>query len=269
MNWLKVIKAEIYKQHKNSFHSTKAYFSLLIWPILNLINAYLCYKPFNLNDLKLYRINTSDELISFLLIGFFTYISFKSLMQSALQMSYERSNGTLETIFLSPANRLSLIYGRSLGFIFGNIWMFFAFTFFIMCYIGSIPIYNLVYFPICFILIVISATLWGGLLNTIFLFSRDASILFMIIDDPMMLFSGVRIPLTLFPIWAQVISFIFPLTHVLAVVRDLMLFGDISLSSWNHLLYLLSELLFMFMITLFLLPKAEKHARINGELTFY
>jgi ABC-2 type transport system permease protein len=269
MNWLKVVKGEIYKQHRNSFHSKITYFSLLIWPILHFSNAYFSYKPFSLDNLKFIQLDSNDKLISFLLIGFLTYLSFKSLMQSAWQMSYERSNGTLETIFLSPANRLSILYGRTLGALFENIWMFFVFTIFMLFIIGAIPIAHIIYLPVCFLLIIVTATFWGGLLNAIFLFSRDASILFMILDDPMMLFSGVRIPVALFPVWAQVIGFIFPLTHVLFVIRDLLLLGTLSPSSINSLWYLVIELALMLMITLLVVKRAEHHARVNGNLTFY
>lgn len=269
MDWLKVVKAEVYKQHKNTFHSKVTYFSLLIWPVLHFTNAYLSYKPFKLDNLSSFDLNSNEKLLTFLLIGFLTYLTFKSLMQSAWQMSYERSNGTLETIFLSPANRLSILYGRTLGSLFENIWMFFVFTCLMLVVLKVIPLYHIIYVPLCYILIIVTATLWGGLLNAIFLFSRDASILFMILDDPMLLFSGVRIPVLLLPIWAQLIGFLFPLTHVLFLIRDLLIRGEISTRSYYSLGYLIVELILMLLITLLLVRKAEKQSRKNGDLIFY
>lgn len=43
-----VIKAEIKKQQKHDYHSAFVYLSLLIWPILGLLEVYYTYKPFSL-----------------------------------------------------------------------------------------------------------------------------------------------------------------------------------------------------------------------------
>lgn len=206
--------------------------------------------------------------MTFLIIGFLGYLTFKSLMQSAWQMGSERKNGTLEMVFLSPANRLAIIYGRALGAIFQNVWMFLVFSILVVYLIGGVPVGNVVYMPICFVLIIITATIWGGLLNVIFLFTRDAGILFMILDDPMLLFSGVRIPTVLFPVWAQMISVIYPLTQVLNIMRGLLI-GEVHNNLIEPIITLLIISVIMILLTFLLLKKAERNARINGEFTFY
>jgi ABC-2 type transport system permease protein len=262
-----IIKAEVIKQHRNWFHSHVIYFSLLIWPIITLMNAYYSYKPFDLSQKVLRGFNSEQSIILFLITGFLGYVCFWSLVQSAWQMGSERQNGTLEIIFLTSASRITIMYGRALGALFENIWMFFIFCVFNMIYIKEISLTNLIYLPLSFIILMISAVVWGGLMNVIFLFSRDASILFNIFDEPMVLFSGVRIPTTVFPLWAKAIAVLFPLTHSLSIIRSLLMKGYIE--SFVSIYKWLCSLFIMVVFTIWMLKKAEKHARQTGNLTFY
>lgn len=216
----------------------------------------------------MYGVDVEQSLIAFLITGFMGYNFFWSMVQSASQMGLERISGTLETIFLSPVNRLALVYGRALGALFENIWLFSVFSVFVLFSSGNITIRNILCLPVMFVVLVLSAMVWGGFMNVIFLFSRDASYLFNILDEPMVLFAGVRIPISAFPLWAKVISTIFPLTHSLILVRNLFKYNSLS-GSIMDIIYLLITLLIMILLTIFLLKKAEKHARTSGDFTFY
>lgn len=108
-----VIKAEIEKQQKHDYHSAFVYLSLLIWPILGFLEVYYTYKPFSLTGYM--GISESKELLAFLGTGFMSYTCFWSMVQNAWSMAnQERKGGTLEITFLSPANRLAMMYGRAL-----------------------------------------------------------------------------------------------------------------------------------------------------------
>lgn len=267
-NAFQIIKAEIKKYHRNTFNSKKTYFSLLIWPIILFLNSYYSYKVFNLNQSVWKSFNSTNAIITFLITGFLGYNCFWSLVQSGWQMRLERQDGTLETIFLSSVNRISMIYGRVLGALFENIWMFFLFCIFVIVYSKGIPIRNIIYIPFAFIILIVSATVWGGLMNVIFLFSRDASVLFNIFDQPMALFSGVRVPTMIFPLWAKVISVIFPLTHALVIIRSMIIDGKMFIYNKNfYILIILNTCIVIF--TIWLLKAAERHARITGNLTLY
>lgn len=267
-NIVQILKAEIIKQHRNIFHSKIVYFSLLIWPIINFINAYYSYKPFDLSASIWKEFASEQTILFFLITGFMGYICFWSLVQSAWLMGFERQHGTLETIFLSPANRMAIIYGRTLGALFENVWMFFIFSVFLVVWTRGFPLGNILYMPISFFVLMISATVWGGLMNVIFLFSRDAGILVTIFDEPMVLFSGVRIPPIVFPIWAKIIATFFPLTHVLIIIRGLLIQGSVS-KVLIDIYGLCITILIIVLLTVFLLKKAERNAREKGNLTFY
>lgn len=268
-NALKVIGAEIKKQHQHNFNSYSIYFSLLLWPILHFLNTYYTYKSFDLTKASMLSglINSNQSLLIFLITGFMGYNFFYSMVQSAWQMGIERLNGTLETVFLSPANRLAIAYGRSLGALFQNVWMFSVFSFIILMSSRNFNVNNIVYIPLAFLILIISATVWGGLMNVIFLFSRDAGVLHNILDDPMEFFSGVRVPTTTFPLWAKAFSTIFPLTHSLTLVRNILI--SPTTSYIGDVIKLCISLAIIFVLTIFLLKLAERNARRTGSLTFF
>lgn len=264
-----VMGAEIRKQHRHNFHSLSIYFSLLLWPILAFINTYYIYKPFNLvsNTQASGVVNSAQSLIIFLITGFVGHNFFYSMVQSAWQMGVERQNGTLETVFLSPANRLAIAYGRSLGALFQNVWMFSAFSILMIIWSKGFSIDSILYTPVAFIILTVSATVWGGFMNVIFLFSRDAGILNNILDTPMEFFSGVSVPSASFPLWAKVISVIFPLTHSLVIFRSTL--SGMGGIHFGDVIRLSISLIIIIIITFILIKLAERNARRTGNLTFY
>ena len=262
-----VIKAEILKQQRHDYHSAFIWFSLLVWPILGFLEVYYSYKPFEFTGYM--GMSNGKELLAFLGTGYMAYTCFWSMVQNAWSMAnQERRSGTLEIIFLTPANRLAMCYGKALGALIQEVWMFCCFCLFILIYTGTISFSNLVMLPFIFLLLIISSTVWGGMLNTVFMFSRDASIIMDIFDTPMVLFSGSRIPVSCFPQWAKVLSLIFPLTYCINIMRFVLnvqgrkeWIGDIT-----GLAVCLSV---MIAITLLLMRKSEQHNRDTGELQFY
>lgn len=265
---LLVIKAEIVKQQRHDYHSAFVYLSLLVWPILGFLEVYYTYKPFVLTGYM--GISNSRDLLAFLGTGFMAYTCFWSMVQNAWSMAnQERRGGTLEIAFLSPANRLAMNYGRALGALIQETWMFCCFCIFILIYMGAIGMHNLLLLPLVFVLLIVSSTIWGGMLNSIFMFSRDASIIMDVFDAPMTLFSGTRLPRSCFPQWAKNISLLFPLTYCINIIR-FVLNIRVENQGWIvDLLELVVCLSVMIAITVFLTYRVEKHNRETGELQFY
>jgi ABC-2 type transport system permease protein len=261
-----LIKAEMLKQHRNWFLSRFVYFSLLIWPILQLLTNYFAFKPFNLELAQWPMIANINDLMSFLIIGHLALLCFWSLMQAAWQTGYERETGTLEIIFLSPANKRVLMYGRALAAIVQNAWMFFVFSLALLFLFADFKWEWLWQLPLSLIVLTITSVIWGALLNVIFLFSRQAVFLYDICDEPMQLFAGVNLPVSLFPIWAKAISVIFPLTYVLLAMRALLLEGYWH---WGAIAGLLVINTSMVWLTGFLLRKAESFTRKHGNYNLY
>lgn len=265
---LLVIRAEIMKQQQHEYHSAFVYFSLLIWPIFGFLEVYYTYKPFSLTGYM--GISDSRELLAFLGTGFMAYTCFWSMVQNAWSMAgQERKGGTLEIAFLSPANRLAMNYGRALGALVQEVWMFCCFCACVLVYTGVVRLQNLLLLPFIFLLLILSSTVWGGMLNAVFLFSRDAEIVMNLLDTPMTLFSGTRIPSSCFPGWAKLVSLIFPLTYCLNIIRFVLEIQEADGGWAGNLAALGVCLIVMIAITVFITRKAEGHNRKTGALQFY
>lgn len=269
IEWFNLFISELKKEHRNIFHSPLIYFSLFIWPVIGFITTYYAFKPFQLDsNSPLNRFINPDNLILFLLTGYLAYIFFWSLVQSAWQMSYERQSGTLEMIFLTPVHRLAFVYGRSFSYLVEGVWLFTIFTVISLFFIDGIT-FNLWSIFLAFVTLLVSAIIWGGFLNTIFLFSRDAGFLYTILDEPMSIFSGVKLPPLAFPLWAKIIALCFPLTYSLQILRLLVIEQTSFTEIIPYLFALIAVLTILVITTVLLLKKAEQHMKTTGNMVLF
>lgn len=263
-----IICGEIKKYYKLSLKERKNIYVTFLWPILIFIHTYFSYKPFWGMNINFAEFKNTRDLLDFLIIGVLTYNCFFSLVRSALFMRREREDGVLELIMLSPANKIALMYGRTLGAFIQNTWMFWGFSILVMGITNGFAWVPLKLLKI-FLIISVFSCVWGGFINTIFLFSRDAEIVFYLLDEPMMFFSGVKVPVRVFPFIGKIIAFCFPLTYVLIWVRAIWseeqkyIVHEIIIGG----IYIYFILIVFF--TIVLLKYAEKHLMDYGDASFY
>lgn len=268
--FLRVLKAEMVKHHKDYFHNKTIYISIFLWPALTFISAYYGYKPFKIEGAEgIMSYLNEDNLIIFMLFGYMSLIFFRSLVQSAWIFSRERIYGTLELIYLSPANRMAFIMGNAVSSLFEGMWLFAVFSGAIFIFkAGSLNI-NFTAAFVGFILLAVLSTLWGMMLNALFLYSRDSGFLFTVLDEPMEVFAGIKVPSAVFPVWARIISFIFPLTYCAEVLRRALLNGEGLGSLIGFILISIGIGAVMLLITIFLLKLGEAHAKKTGSMSLF
>lgn len=270
MNLLNVIWAEMKKSHRHNFNNRLMYFSLFVWPVIQFVDSYYAFKPFNLGqDSPLSRFVPVEKLGLFLITGCLAYIFFWSLVQSAWMMGYEREQGTLEIILLTPAPRTLVMFSRAAANLIEAVWLFSIFAVLTILFMGGLHVAHWWLIPIAVVILMFSAIVWGGFLNTIFLFSRDAGFLYTIFEAPMAFFSGVRMPVMAFPLWAKMIACVFPLTFVLNILRSIVLDGKNLSAIFQPLLELFLILLCLIIASFILVRYAEKHAKETGNLTLF
>lgn len=228
---LRVLNGEIRKQKNNYFNSWGAYVSFIIWPLLTLFSVWFSYKNHNISYLSKFGIKSETDLFTYLLTGCLEYNCFWLMVQSAFFMRNERENGTLEVIFLTPASRLGIVYGRAMGSLYQALWLGVIYGISLLAierYVLRVTAILFILYPVT----LLSAIIWGGFMNTIFLFSRDIEFWFDVSDEPMKLFSGVNVPISKLPQFFRCISAIFPLTYCLEMVRAILLQRELVLYYW-------------------------------------
>ncbi|MCR4635576.1 MAG: ABC transporter permease [Butyrivibrio sp.] len=266
--FFKVVLAESYKQHRNYFNNKMIYVSLFLWPVLSFMASYYSYKAFDFEGCAISYINSCNILI-FLLIGYMAMSFFRSVVQSAWRFSQERQSGTLEYIYLSPASRLAVLIGNALSSVFESS--------IVMLVFGCLMIFsnrrslqvNVVGTVVVVPIFLIMALLWGVFINACFLYSRDTDFLFTILEEPMEIFSGVKIPVSIFPGWARLISCIFPLTYALEALRQVTLNNSGLETIKITVIISILIIIVLLAVTLITIHIVEQHVRKTGNIILF
>ncbi|MGC5325452.1 ABC transporter permease [Brevibacillus sp. SYSU BS000544] len=265
----RTFRAEIAKQHRELSGGKMVFFSLLFWPVLTFFTSYFAMKPYrDGSGSALAQVIGEGSIPLFLVSGFMVFQLFWTVVQSAWTFEWERRQGTLEIIYLTPASKIAFLFGRSVYSLFNGIWMFFVFsalTFLLVADLGQV---NWGYLVLSLAFMTISAVIWGAFLCSICLFSRDSGFLYYIFHSPMDLFGGVRIPPAVFPIWAKLLSIFFPVTYCLFMLREA-LNGHVT-QMWWWMALVLTVLNILILLTTFrTLQRAEQHSRKHGNWVMF
>ncbi len=266
--FLKTLNAEIKKQHRNYFYSRTIYISLFLWPVLSFITTNYSFKAFDLTKSRIPYI-TPDNVVVYLLLGYMCMSFFRSLVQSAWRFSFERFHGTLELIFLSPGNRAAVLLGNAVSSLFESVAVIVVFTVSVLVLKAEVLNVQLLPCIAVFLLVTCMAVVWGMFLNSLFLFSRDTNFLYTVLEEPMEIFSGVKVPVTLFPLWAKVIGAVFPLTYAIEAVRRIMLMESSLYEVRTFILIGLVIIVVLLFAISRILRIVEKHIRVTGNLTLF
>ncbi len=265
---LKIIKAEIIKQHKNYFHNKVIYISLFLWPVLDFITTWYNFQNFNLDKSNLEWLDATNFTV-YLILGYIFLHIFRSLVQSAWNFSLERYGGTLELMYLTPANNQAILLGNTLSsFIEGSICML-VFGLGIFIFNSDTLNINLISCMVIFLITCILATLWGMFLNAIFLYSRDSSWMFTVLDEPMGVFGGTIVPINLMPFWAKILGSLFPITYMLEAMKKAV-FQNLALFELKR--YLMIGIIWIIVLYLLVsctLILAQRHSKETGNFTLF
>lgn len=270
--FLRVVQAEALKQHRTLFGSKLAFFSLFVWPALQLATTYYAFKPILEAPGLVARWPLAVDqrgVLLFVTTGALGYTFFWSLVQSAWQFSWERFSGTLELMLLSPANRLVLVLANGAAALIQSTWLFLSFVVALVALVGGLQVAHPLMFVVAFVGLLVPALAWATLLNSVFIFTRDSSFLYTILEEPMSFFAAVRIPPLALPTWVRMVGPLFPLTISLVVLRGALLERASFTKLGLPLLFLAVLSMGMLMAAAWLLRKGEDNARRSGSLTLF
>lgn len=131
-----------------------------------------------------------------------------TLFASSFTLSYDRMNGTLDNILMSPTNLFDVICGRSIWNTFiGLINMVLVYVFARLIFFAPLTIADPIGFVLALCITLISLASIGLLFSLAFVLSRRSYILTSILEYPIYVISGAVVPITILPEWMQHISF--------------------------------------------------------------
>lgn len=268
----RVLIAEAFKQVRSYWGQSINVVSEVLYPALYFAVAYYMFRPF-------YSAHTvpkwlpggrGDALALFLLTGFLGFTIFQRLLWSALNMIWmEREGGTLEALYMTPANRFGLLIGAAAGGMVRVVYLYFAFILAAVLFFSSWSVANPWMVLVAFVSVFVPGVAWGALADSFLLFARDSSAFVSVMQAPLNFFSGVRFPVQLLPGWMQAISAIIPLTWSLNVVRASLLEGRTFAQVLPQFSLSLGLSAVCLAVAQWNMQRAERRAKELGTLVLY
>jgi ABC-2 type transport system permease protein len=164
---------------------------------------------------------------------------------------------------------VAVLLGNAVSSVFESVILIVVFTASILIIKSDVLYVQIIPCLVVFLLVTGMAVVWGIFLNSLFLFSRDSGFLYTILEEPMEIFSGVKVPTMLFPLWAKAIAAVFPLTYAIEAVRRVMLLGS-SLYDIRGFLFIGSIIIVILILAiLFILKLVERHVRSTGNMALF
>lgn len=176
------IFAEFLRCSKLNTLSFNGIVASIIWPLLGLLTTLFTYKSFNLKLFTRFGINSHSDFLIFLLSGFVSLSFYSAMTTQALSIQRDREDGTLQIIYISPANRFGLLLGRALSGFPQIIFSFVLIYFYIFLISSGNPFIKIMFYAIAGMILFISASLWGTFMCALYLVSRNTSIWYILFN---------------------------------------------------------------------------------------
>ncbi|MGL4695554.1 hypothetical protein [Enterococcus larvae] len=266
MKKLVLFKAELRRTFLNDSINSFYLFSMILWPVVSFIQLGYNYQIFPIESLKIAGIHSQKELLYFVFIGYCALTFFQNIVQSAWRLGYERQQGTLSQIFMTPVNKLKWLYSRTFAMLFGNAWFFLLLFIIGNLWYTGITIRSLLTVLLSAILISVGGLVWGAFIVSFFVILRDGTILYVFLEGPQEAFSGVKVPLSASPILIRIIGSVFPLSYTIIFLRNLLVTKQ---SFAVESLYFFGINSFLILLTTVILKYGETYMRKTGNFDLY
>lgn len=210
MNSTSVIYTSMIVQIKQTFARNMFRFTLFISPLLFVIILG-----------EMFRYTAADNFITYVVLGGGLWSLWTSIaFSSAGDIHRERYSNTLSIIFSAPADFRLILLGKILGTTLLSLGSFFiTVTYATLLYSTPILIKNIPLFVISFGLMVVSFVIMSIFLAYLLTLSRKTTIFMNCLEIPFAILWGFAFPIEVLPRGVQFISYIFPPTWAVRLLR--------------------------------------------------
>lgn len=235
-----------------------------VFPILYFVALYLTYTVSGRDVVSGYPVS------GFLLVGVLGLVLWSSnLWASGYAIEFERREGTLQTLFLSPASRSAVVLGYGAG----SLLIMVGPTAIVLI---SIALLLHVQFAISSLSAVVlsitgmflAAISLGYVLAGFFVLTRRANVIANFVQSPVLLLSGAVLPVQELPSSLQLFARVFPLSHGMDAVRESLPAGATVGDVQGNLIGILVSSGMLMLVGWFLLRRVERDARDGAELDY-
>ena len=246
----------------------------LIWPIpLLAVNIY-SYRALGTDD-SISGIISRDFGISnfagMVIIGTIVYLLYNRLLWGAgISLQSERWMGTIEALFMTPANRMTVLFASGVSSLAEGAWWIgciFVLSWMIFGVEPSISSWLAIIVGILSTMIALISV--GVFFASFFVLTRAADQMASALQAPIRFFSGVVFPVSALPQLLQFVAYILPVTYGIQAMRKAVLTGGDITSISQELVLLYAFAVVLTVAGYFTLKALEKQAKRKGTLYLY
>ena len=250
------------------------FISLLIWPVIFPLGYIFTAKALSGTDgnslAAFSNITGTNDYTTYMLIGTTMWMWINTMLWSfGSSLRTEQVRGTLESNWLCPVPKISLLLGYSiLDMLFSILYLTIAILEFKLVYnfklVGN-PIVVLLVF-----LVSIPAIYGiGFIFASLVLWAKETNSMVFLVRGLMMIFCGITYPLAILPNWMQNVSKFIPLTYSINALRTVIISGANIRDIKNELIILLIFGIVLMTLGLIAFNYTQKKAKDLGSLGQY
>ncbi len=238
------------------------------WIIPSIIAPFI----FTTVTLFLFRHAGGDLLLYAVLGGGVLGMWGNTIHSSSWSIGYDRMNGTLEAIMVTPAPLSSVVFGRCLWNSF--LGLLNALAVFLVAQFAfgiDVTIQNPVGFIIALTATLLSLSVLGMVFGAFYVVTRASSAFFQILEFPIYVLSGAVFPLIILPEWSRPLSYVIPATWGAEALKisTLSSYDSLGIGYYGALgMTVLTTVAFL-LLSLWLFTHLERRAKVNGTLVRY
>jgi ABC-2 type transport system permease protein len=245
----------------------------IIWPIpllaLNIYTYYAFGTPEDIAQrLQSYGISSFAGMI---IIGTIIYLFYNRLLWgTGFSIQSERWMGTIEVLFLTPANKMTVLIACGISSVVEASWWIVSIFLLSSLIFGVTPnISSWLAVFVCLISTIAALVSIGVFFAGFFVLTRAADNLASGLQAPIRFFSGVAFPVTALPQMLQYISYLIPVTYGISTMRKTILASGNLSAVWFELLCLYIITTIFLIAGQFCLKIVERQAKKKGTLYQY
>jgi ABC-2 type transport system permease protein len=196
-----------------------------------------------------------------------------TIFGSGYSISYDRYNGTVEPIMLSPSNLADVIAGRSIWNTFiGLINALLVFAVAELMFHTGLTVADPIAFFAMLVLTLGSLACIGLMFSACFIWTRRTSALFAVLEFPIYILSGAMVPVSVLPEGLRYISYVLPPSWGVDALKLSALGGypeAIGTGILTDTVIMLALMIVYVIAAAALFRIIERNVRISGSLTRY
>lgn len=265
----------IFKKEFRIFLRYPSWFiSALIWPIIFPFGYLFTVKALSGTDAQsletFSNFSGTADYVGFILIGTTMWMLMNTMLWSfGTSLRTEQIRGTLESNWLCPVPKITLLLGYSLWQIFSS------FVYLLISIIEFKLIYNFRFIgsPLLSLLIIIlslpSIYGIGFIFASLVMWQKEANSMVFLVRGIMSLFCGITYPLAVLPNWMKSISNIIPLTHSISALRSVISAGATIGDIKSQIYYLIFSGIVLMILGFLAFNLTQKKVKESGSLGHY